>query len=736
MLRTVTLRATWVAFAAIPSMVAHAADLAAEVTVTAEKKTENLLDVPMPVTAISAGALVDSNQLRLQDYHTLVPGFDVSPTPGSGGEQILSVRGITAGAGTNPTVGVTIDEVPYGSSTSAGGGNAVPDLDPSDLARVEVLRGPQGTLYGVSSMGGVLKYVTVDPSTAGTNGRVQAGTESVHNGAEPGYNFRGAVNVPLGDAVAVRASGFTRQDPGYVDNPVLGIDGIDEDHVSGGRIAVLWQPSDRVRVKLGASYQDTAGNGSDDVDVPTVGYPQTSGLGDLQQNYIRGVGGYHRKVQAYSANLTAKRGNLDLTVLTGYNINTEAHSFDYTYALGGLTNAFFGVRGTQAVNSVKDSKFAQEIRLAAPIGERFEWLCGAFYTHEIAPHTQDLRAEDSATGAVVGTGLALISQNTYQEYAAFTDLTFHVTKQVDVQVGGRESHIDQSYRQSEIGPYVPGFAQGASSALVNPTVKSQDSVFTYLVTTRRKISQNFMVYARLASGYRPGGPNANLGVGIPRQYDPDKTQNYEVGVKAEFIDHTLAVDASLYYIDWRHIQLLLLDPQTQTTYNSNGSGAKSQGLEVTVQSRPITGLTIAAWVAWDDAVLRQAFPVTSTAYGGAGDRLPMSSRFSANLSLQQDVLLGSSMSGFVGASASYVGDREGVFQGSSLGSPLPRQNYPSYARADLRAGVRRGAWATNLFVNNVADKRGVRGGGLGNFPPYAFQYIQPRTVGLSLSRTF
>jgi iron complex outermembrane recepter protein len=626
--------------------------------------------------------------------------------------------------------------VPYGSSTDGGGGNAIPDIDPSDFARVEVLRGPQGTLYGVSSMGGLLKYVTVDPSTDGTSGSLQVGTESVYNGAELGYNFRGAVNVPLSGAVAVRASGFTRQTPGYIDNPVLGIDGINEQHASGGRIAMLWRPSDVVTVKLGALYQHTAGNGSDDVDVPTVGYPQTAGLGDLQQNYIRGVGGYDRKVQAYSANLTAKLGSMDLTALTGYNINTEAHSFDYTYALGDLTNTFFGVTGTPAVNNVMNSKFAQEIRLVAPIGETFEWLFGVFYTHENAPHTQSLLAENPATGAIVGTGISLISQNTYQEYAAFTDLTFHITQWFDVQLGGRESHIDQSYQETSVGPYVPVFSPGASSPLVNPKLESQANVFTYLLTPRLKISPDFMLYARLASGYRPGGPNANLGVGVPRQYDPDKTQNYEIGVKADLLDHVLAIDASLYYIDWSHIQLLLLDPQTQTTYNSNGSGAKSQGLEVTVQSRPTPGLAIAGWVAWDDAVLTQAFPVTSTVYGVPGDRLPMTSRFSANLSLEQNFPLASSMSGFVGASASYVGDREGVFRGSSMGSPLPRQNYPSYTSADLRAGVRYRSWTTNLFVNNVADQRGVRGGGLGSFPPYAFQYIQPRTVGLSFSKTF
>ena len=141
-----------------------------EIVVTAQKKSERLQDVPVPVTAIDADTLVNSNQLRLQDYYTSVPGLSVTPRIQS--SLILAIRGITTGP-TNPTVGVTVDDVPYGSSTSNGGGAVVPDIDPGDLARVEVLRGPQGTLYGANSMGGLLKFVTVDPSTDAVSGHVQ-----------------------------------------------------------------------------------------------------------------------------------------------------------------------------------------------------------------------------------------------------------------------------------------------------------------------------------------------------------------------------------------------------------------------------------------------------------------------------------------------------------------------------------------------------------------------------------
>ena len=196
-----------------------------EVLVTAEKRTERLQDVPVPVTTISTEKLLESNQLSLQDYYTSVPGLNLS-MDNLRGQVNVSIRGLSLN-GASPTVGIVVDDIPYGSSTSLGGGNWMPDLDPSDLARVEVLRGPQGTLYGASSIGGLLKYVTVDPSTSALTGSVQASGSSIRNGSGLGYGVRGSVNIPLTDTLAMRVSAFTRKDPGYIDDPVLHLDGVD-----------------------------------------------------------------------------------------------------------------------------------------------------------------------------------------------------------------------------------------------------------------------------------------------------------------------------------------------------------------------------------------------------------------------------------------------------------------------------------------------------------------------------
>ena len=704
-----------------------------EIIVTAEKKTERLQDVPVPVTVVKAESLVEDNQLRIQDYYTTVPGLSVMPsTSGSGGSfQSVAIRGITTGVYTNPTVGIAVDDVPYGSSTAigAGGGMVVADIDPADLARIEVLRGPQGTLYGASSMGGLIKYVTVDPSTDAATGRVEANMDGVVHGAQLGYGVRGSVNLPLSDTLALRASGFTREDPGYVDNVQTGQTGINEDRVSGGRLAALWRPSDATSLKLSALYQEAKGNGFSDVDLPINGYPGAP-LGELQESSLRGTGQFDRTVQAYSATFTAKIGAAELTSVSGYNINRYSDTYDLTYYFGSLTQGQFGVTGTPSPEKDKTDKFTQEVRLATPIGQHVDWLLGAFFTHESSQYGQGILAENPSTGAIVGDFYNVAFLPGYTEYAGFTNLTLHVSQRFDIELGARESKIRQSYSEVDSGPFLTSVLGEASPHIV-PEDHTGADAFTYLVTPRFKVSPDLMVYARIASGYRPGGPNLTISPGTPSQYSPDKTKNYEIGTKADFLGGALSIDGSLYYINWKNIQLYLVNAETGLGYNGNGSEAKSQGVELSAEAKPATGLTIATWVTFSDAELTEAFPAISSAYGVSGNSLPYSSRFSGNFSLRQEFPIVALLKGFAGGTLSYVGSREGEFTSSAA-----RQDLPAFARTDLQAGVKYADWTLNFFINNLTDKRGVLAGGLGSYPPFAFSYIQPRTAGFSVVRTF
>ncbi len=687
-----------------------------EIVVTAQKRVERLRDVPIPVAAIDANALINSNQLRLQDYASSIPGLSLSPA-NARGAPVLAIRGIATGE-TNPTVGVTVDDVPFGSSTSSAGGFFVPDLDPSDLERIEVLRGPQGTLYGASSMGGMLKFVTVDPSTEAVSGVLQVGGSAVSDGNQ-GHSARAAVNIPLGDAWALRASGFTRRDPGYIDNVQTGERDVNWSDAYGGRLSALWRAS-AFSLKLGALFQERKMHGS-----PFV-YVQP-GLEELQQNTLRGSRGPGTRFQAYSAELKARVGSVDLTSVSGFGVNEYSDVLDSTPSLGGQAQARFGVGGAANHEDWKTEKFSQEIRLSAPLGRRVEWLLGGFYSHDKSTLITDLPAVSPATGAAAGLLLYQVGEITFEEYAAFLNLTFHVTDRFDVQVGGRQSQN----KQRRDTPVLAGALAGT------PTIgRSDDDAFTYLLTPRLKLSSELMLYARLASSYRPGGFNsfARTGVppGLPTSYDPDKTISYEIGAKGGAFDDALSFDASVYYIDWRDIQVLQFLVGSSIGYTGNPGRAKSEGVELSVHARPWQGMNVAVWAAWNDAELTEAFPPQplSSVFGLVGDRLPYSSRISGNLSLDQEFPVGS-MTGFVGAAVSYVGDRKGVFTRTAA-----RQTLPAYAKTDLRAGLKYDQWTVNLYVNNVTDRRGLLTGGLGTSIPVAFYYIQPRTIGLSLSRVF
>lgn len=703
--------------ASVDVVLQPAATMLGELVVTAQKHgEERLRDVPIPVTSLNADKLAEQSQVLIRDYYSTVPSLSLVANYGF--FQNLAIRGITTGGFSNPTVGIMVDDVPYGVSINNGGGNQVPDIDPGDLARVEVLRGPQGTLYGTNSMGGLVNYVTKDPSTVGFNGRVEAGIHSVHNGAEPGYNLRASANIPLGRALAMRVSGFTRQDPGYIDNPVQEREGLNDAQSAGARVSTLWQPTDAFSVKVSALYQRTDLNGVSEVHV-------LPGLGDLEQNYALGIAGSEREVHAYSAILRADLGFADLTSLTGYNVNQYANAFDRSVALGEAAMRDFGVAGLAGFDANRIKKFTQEIRLSAAIGQRFEWVAGAFVTDESARIQQNFMAADPATGRIVGLEWYRDNPLSLREYAAFANLTYHVTDRFDIQIGARESQIrenDDEYTQR--GPYT-----GETAPVIAPPLKSKANAFTYLVTPRFKLSPDVMVYGRLASGYRPGGPNF-AAAGAPSQYEPDKTQNYEVGIKGDFLDHRLTVDASIYYIDWKDLQIQLRTPEL-LTYQANGSRARSRGVELTVASTPFTGLTATGWIAYNDAELTEPFPENGTAYGVPGDRLPNSTRFSGHVSVEQSVPLGSRAAGFVGGVVTYTGERTGVFTDSPL-----REVFPSYTKTDLRAGVRRESWTARLFVDNVTDERGLIGGGISYQPSYAYVIIRPRTIGLSVSRSF
>jgi iron complex outermembrane receptor protein len=251
-----------------------------DIVVTAQKREQRLLDVPVSVSVISAAQLQQNHVDRFADYFTRIPSAAISEV--QAGQTRLILRGINT-QGVGATVSTYVDEVPYGSATSlANGAFLTPDLDPADVARVEVLRGPQGTLYGANSLGGVVKYVTIAPEFDAVHASAEGNVESVDHG-NTGYSGRAAINLPLSDKFAVRASGFYRQDPGFIDDPLYGKN-INDGRVYGGRVSALFKPIDALTLRATAVFQNLNNNGTNEQDVDPVTLAPT--LGRYRQSRI------------------------------------------------------------------------------------------------------------------------------------------------------------------------------------------------------------------------------------------------------------------------------------------------------------------------------------------------------------------------------------------------------------------------------------------------------------------
>jgi iron complex outermembrane recepter protein len=355
----------------------------------------------------------------------------------------------------------------------------------------------------------VIKFVTVDPATQGFTGRVQVLGETVESG-EFGYSARGAASFSLSDSFAVRASGFVRRDPGYIDNIFTGQSDVNRADVYGGHLSTLWRISDRATLRLGALFQNTDRKGIGAVDTDASFRPL---IGDLKQTRLLGTKGYTVNIRLYTASLTAQLGNLDFTSVSGYGTNRYTQLGDLTRSLGflalsgfpGTSFSGFGVNGA-GVESINDSrKFTQELRLASSSTQTLEWLAGAFYSHERNPVHNILEAVDPANGAPAGVIADDYFPTALSEYALFADATYHITQKFDVQVGARESWNRQSYNETDTGPGVPFFYKGNPSPFVNDPEPTRGNALTYLLTPRLKLPADTMFYARYTSGYRFGG---------------------------------------------------------------------------------------------------------------------------------------------------------------------------------------------------------------------------------------
>ena len=718
-----------VGIAALASSVAQAQEQfqLEEVIVTATKRSESARDVAGAVSALGRAQLESINATSFQDFATYMPGVS-SLGLGVGQNQVV-VRGVTTGAQSSSTVALLVDEIPIGSSSAFAQGAYALDYNAFDLQRIELLSGPQGTLYGASAMGGLLKYVTQSPDLGGFEERLQAELSSTrHSGAN--YAGRMALNAPLvRDQLGVRAVAFLEDSGGVIDDRGRGLRDVDSSRSAGGRLSVLSKLSDNAELRLSATYQDIERDGSSMVDRNGVtGQPVQ---GEYEQSVLVPEP-LEQSIELYSAVLNWDLGWSTLTSATGWQELELSTDADNTALYGAL----FGTGAAVPFNTPvanRTEKFTQEIRLASPSNRSFEWLLGAFFADEDSRNQTQLRNALDPNGNLGGVPLFKgVIPTKYEEIAVFGTGTVYFTERFDVALGARYSQDRQQYRQLFQGVFsnpLDPFAVSDNSS------SSEENVATYLVSPRYRLSDDVLLYARMASGYRPGGPNfvtvnsSGQPIGDPT-FDNDSLWNYEIGAKTGFLDGRATLDASVYLIDWSDIQLTV--NRGGVNQLENGGEAQVKGIEISGQYMPVSSLTLGGSASYTDARLTEDSPQLGAR---DGQRLPLSPRFSSAMTADYAFAVGQGAEGRLGVSYRYLGERTAGFDGSAV---RPQYDLDDFSIVDLRLGVRFSLFDVKLFVENVFDEIGevsaiTTARTVNPAAPARVAILQPRTIGLMVT---
>jgi iron complex outermembrane recepter protein len=690
-----------------------------EVIVTAQKREERLIDIPQSATVLTPDAIAKAGAVQFRDYADTVPGLTFM-TSGAGNTQI-SLRGVTVGLDVGPTVGIYVDEVPYGSSTAfADGSRATVDIGLFDLDRIEVLRGPQGTLYGASTMGGLIKYVTKQPDVSAFAANVQTGISNTHDG---GTSYLGAltVNAPIvTEKAALRANGYYSRDGGYIDNVALGRSDVNGSDIYGGRADLLLAPTDALSIRITGFAQDIARDGYGTADYAFTGTPLD---GSLDQYRLLSEP-FDQRFRTISSTVDYAFNWGSLTSISSYQTARSDAVTDLSLTsipfctFIGLTCSAVGAHG-----DITTDKYVQELRFASNASHVLEWLLGGFYSYETSDALSEFVLRDTAGQPAPNDLYEALLSSRYEEYAAFGDLTWHVTDEFSVTGGLRYANNRLQYETSASGIF-------ASST---PLRRSSDDVSTYLANARYKFSDHAAAYLRYATGYRPGGPNlpasdpvTGLPLG-PDTFEADRLKSYEIGFKTESADRRFGLEIAGYYIDWNNIQIRVARSNFAGISNAPG-GAEVRGAELALTARPTDGFTLTGAFGYQDAKMSEADPDLQAR---KGERLPNVPDFTGALSVDYKLQMGS-WQPRAGATVRYVSDRNSSFDS---GRPTPQYHLPEYTVVDLRTGFMVGSVDIQLNVRNLFDERGE----LSAFNSRGVAepaILQPRTIGLTASLDF
>ncbi len=665
-----------------------------EIIVTAQKRQQREQDVPISMTVMGGADLDKSSITSVSDALGMVPGVAVNIN-GQGGETQLTIRGVTAAGslftGSSP-IGYYMDSVPFGLVRSA----IVPDVNSFDLDRIEVLRGPQGTLYGASALNGVVRVLTNEADLNDFDFKARSTLSSTDGG---GGNWRedAAVNVPVIDGkLAVRLVVGDEHDSGWIDSP-LGTH-INDGDIKTVRFKVNAQLTDDLSIKLGVNHENAS-----------YGAPPTATNDYTPSTLDQSI---EQSFSAYDMRIDYRMPWATVSSSTSY----------LTFANDSFQDTFSGVDNPLLRTLESSRVFSEELNLTSTVDGPWRWSAGAFYRN----------ARDITYQTFGDYLLAPVDQaDTSRSEAVFGELARRFDdNQFELAVGARYFHDDVGLNQLIL------YGNGVLGQLPGTPLEVAEATF-HALTPRVVLSwfpsHDYTLYASYSQGFRSGfsqGEFTLLAAPELPPIKPDKLNNYEIGAKGNLFDNRLGFEAAVYYMKWNDIQEQLGIPIPGSgaccvTASVNGESASGTGVDLAVTYRPIPGLDLGVNVGWNG--LRQDSAVYSNGVllFASGARIDSSPATTAGATARYEFPLASAgWTGQLAASGRYTSQQTTT----SSGFPVVEGDSITTARVSF-AVVAPSHWRTMLYCNNVGNNRGVP-----LASPYPFTSIsqQPRTVGIQL----
>ena len=716
-----------------------------EILVTAQRREDRLQDVPQALSAFSQSAM---ERLSIRDSESLVrqtPGL--SFTSLGPGEANFGMRGLTTSLGLSPTVAVYVNDTPFDFRTDFYSGS--PSVETFDIQRIEVLRGPQGTLFGSSSPGGTIRYITHQPDPASYDYRGELGMSSTRHGGM-GYVGKGMLNLPVTDRAALRVVGTYEKFAGYIDRYEADLDQLLSPDSTARRIDKDINDADLYSLRLLGSYE-----ASDTLRItPSVSYQKMSADGPLvSQSNLPFLGRAvvideePSETELLIANLAIEKELAFATLIssTSFLEKEAVAQRDISY----LSLNFFG-EFTPVVDLVpsRARTYVQEFRVASAGESRLRWVAGLYFSDTDQEYDEIFSGGDFvqfiddnfglAPGAMDGTAYRFHQDTEDSQQAIFAQLNYDLSDQWELVAGGRWYRLTNELSNS--CTEVTSFPLFCGEDVTG--VKGSKTDFSPRLTLNYQPSDATMLYATASRGFRPGGANipipTDLGCSlndlIEPLFEPDKVWNYELGAKRESRDRRFVVNGAVYRIDQKGAQTAIGDPGCGYVFFANAGDTEITGAELEVTARPTSALLLSGQLSYSDAEYSSVPEVFGSAAGFAeGDPIPEIPEWKFSLSGEFRQPLNDAWEGYLRADWQYVGKTP-----YSGGGMVTSGDYrPDYEIVNLQLGMSNARYELNFYVNNLLDEDAILDLSRGDFVttfPDAFDdvtYVRPRTIGIA-----